>query len=42
MMFCNFFVHDIWGGTREDIFWARTDDDLIAEMLAKAVAHFSV
>ena len=31
-----FHTQDIWGGSNDDIFWARVDDDLIKEMIEES------
>jgi hypothetical protein len=35
----NFHTPATWGGTDPDIFWARRDDDLVAEMIHTTDAH---
>jgi len=36
-----FFTRQLWGGKDDDLFWARTDDDLIKKMIDTSVSLFS-
>lgn len=33
--FFNFYTHDLWEGENQDLFWARSDDDLVKIMIEK-------